>query len=108
MVSDDKSRDKMNPQDNKTYLRPEDVKLAEADKVLARLNTAATAEEIANDIIAFTGDRIISIRVAQGILDTRERLGGLKDLKQVASVPGVGAKRFTIMVQAFANEGAYV
>ena len=90
----------MNAQARKAYLRPKDVNPAEAGKVLAFLNAAKTTEEIANAIITSTGERILSIRVAQKILDRQVQLGGFKDLKQVASVPGIGRRRFTEIVHA--------
>jgi len=90
----------MNPQAIKAYLRPKDVNPAKAGKVLAFLNAAKTAEEIANAIIMFTGERVLTIRAAQKILDRQVQLGGFKDLKQVASVPGIGTKRFTEIVHA--------
>jgi DNA uptake protein ComE-like DNA-binding protein len=37
-------------------------------------------------------ERLLSIRLAQKILNEREKLCGFRDLKQVATVPGIGLK----------------
>lgn len=83
----------------KKYIKPQDVSPSEAEKVLDFLNTAKTAEEIA-DAIEFPGERDVGIKVAQNILDKREELGGFKDLKQVDDVLQVGPERFTEIVIA--------
>ncbi len=93
----------MNPQAKKAYLRPKDVKPAEARKVLTFLNAAKTAKEIVG-AIEYTGEMDVGvkvgIKVAQNILNRRAQLGGFEDLKQVASVPQVGTRRFTKIVDA--------
>jgi len=81
----------------KSFITPEAVSQATAKKILSFLNTARTAEEIA-DAIEIKGERDVGIRVAQNIIDKRAQLGGFKDLKQVTAVSQVGPQRFTDLV----------
>jgi hypothetical protein len=87
----------MKPQAKRAYLKPEDVQPAEAQKVLAFLNAAKKAEEIAG-AIKIPGERDVGIKVAQNILNKRVELGRFEDLKQVDDVPQVGPERFTEIV----------
>lgn len=89
----------MNSQDKKAYLRPGDVPPAKAKRILAFLNDAAAAAEIA-DAIEFPGERDVGIRVAHNILARRAQLGGFSDLRQVAAVPQVGPERFAEIATA--------
>lgn len=85
--------------EKKKYLKPEDVQLTEAKSVLAFLNAAKTAEEIA-DAVELPAEKDVGIRVAQNILDRRAQLGGFKDLKQIYAVSQVGPERFSEIVNA--------
>ena len=58
---------------------------------------AKTAEEIA-EAVEIAHERDVGVRVAQRILDRREKLGGFTSLQQVADVPQVGPERFTEIV----------
>lgn len=80
-------------------IKPEDVQMKKAKKILSFLNAAKTANEIA-DAIEFPGERDVGIKVARNILDRRQELGGFKNIKQVADVPQVGPERFTEIVDA--------
>ncbi len=68
---------------NETFLKASDVEPTRAKKALAFLNAAKTAEEIAATI-EFPGEKDVGIKVAQNILAKRQRLGGFKELRQVA------------------------
>jgi hypothetical protein len=84
----------------KHYIRPEDLSADETQKVLQFLNSAQTAEEIA-DTVEFPGELNVGIRVGQRILDKRTDLGGqFSNLKQVADIPYVGPERFTEIVSS--------
>lgn len=89
----------MNSQAKKAYLKPEEVEPAKAKRVLAFLNAAAAASEIA-EAVEFPGERDVGIGVAHSILARRAQLGGFKNLRQVAAVPQVGPERFTEIVNA--------
>ena len=82
---------------NKAYLRLQDIKPAEARRVLAFLNTVRTAGEIV-DAVKLVGGRDVGIKVAQNVLNRRAQLGGFTDLKQVISVSQVGTERFTKII----------
>ena len=68
-------------------------------KVLSFLNTARSAEEIAR-AIEIKGERDIGVKIAESLLDRRERLGGFQSLDQVAATPQVGEARFSQIVKA--------
>lgn len=81
----------------KIYLKPEDVKPADARKVLAFLNAAQTPEEIAA-AVEIAEELDVGVRIARRILERRRALGGFTELRQVADVPLVGPERFTEIV----------
>jgi hypothetical protein len=79
------------------YIGPEDVSPADALKVLVFLNSAQTAEQIA-EAVEIPGERDVGIRVARRILNRRQELGAFSSLQQVADVPQVGPERFTEII----------
>ena len=79
------------------YIKPEDVSIENIQRVLDFLNSAQSAEEIA-DTVEIPGERDVGIRVGQHILDRRKELGKFTDIQQVADVPQVGPERFTEIV----------
>lgn len=79
------------------HIKPEDVSLQVAQKVLDFLNTAKSAEEIA-DAVEIPDERDVGIIVAQHILDRRKELSKFTNLEQVADVRQVGPERFTEIV----------
>lgn len=83
-------------------IRPEDVSTVDARKVLAFLNAAQTAEQIA-ETVEFIDERDVGIRVAQRLLERRQELGTFMNLQQVAEVPQVGPERFTEIVTALSG-----
>jgi serine/threonine-protein kinase len=83
----------------KKYIKPEDVPEEEAKRVLDFLNSAKTAKEIA-DAVKFSEERDVGVKIAQHILNARAKLGGFTHLKQVDSIPQVGHKRFSDIVNA--------
>ncbi len=68
-------------------------------KVLSFLNAAQSAKEIAS-AVEFKGERDVGIKVAESLLDRRARLGGFRNLNQVAGTPQVGDVRFNQIVDA--------
>ena len=89
----------MNNQPEKIRVSPQEVEPTKTSRILAFLNAAQTAQEIA-DSVEFPGERDVGIRVAQNILDKRTQLGGFKNLSQVAAVRQVGQARFADLVTA--------
>jgi DNA uptake protein ComE-like DNA-binding protein len=76
-------------------LEPTDLTPAQAARVLALLNSAASAQALA-DAIEIPGELDIGVRLAQRLLDARAALGGrFTELAQVRAVRLIGAERFT-------------
>lgn len=84
------------------YITPEEVSTLDARKVLSFLNSATTAQEIA-DAVELPMERDVGIRVGQRILQRRAELGGFTMLQQVAEVPQVGPERFTEIILALSR-----
>jgi hypothetical protein len=82
----------------KHYIRPEDVSAHDAGKVLDFLNSAQSAEQIA-ETIEIPGEPDVGLGVAQRILDRRKALGNsFTSLEQIAAIPYVGPERFTEII----------
>jgi hypothetical protein len=85
-----------------SYLLPEDVAPADAQLVLAFLNRAASAREIA-DAVEFPRELDVGVRIAQRILDQRAALGSFTTLEQLYAVPMIGPERFTEIVVSLSS-----
>ena len=85
------------------YLEPNNVTSEEASKILDRLNSLNSAVEIMNTIGTYAGQRVIGFRIAQRILNAKMQAGKFRDLNQVATVPGIGYKRFIIIMSALSD-----
>ena len=84
----------------KTYILPEQLSATEISQVLATLNNAASAEDLAA-AVEFPNELDLGVRVAQRIINRREELGGgFSAIQQLADVPLVGPERFTEIVAA--------
>ncbi len=81
------------------YANLQEIAKSTSGKVLSFLNTVQSAEEIAS-AVEFKGERDVGMKIAQNILDWRARLGGFKDLSEVAATPQVGDVRFSQIVSA--------
>ena len=86
-----------------TSLRPRDIDSIIVVKVLTLLNSLNTPKAMKNAITMRAGERVLSIRISQRILNKREELGRFEDLKQVAAVPGIGIKKFNAIIYAFGD-----
>ncbi len=93
----------MNGQGFQVYSQLKNVNSETASRILDRLNSLNSAEEIASVVAAYAGQRVLSIRIAQRILGTKEELGRFQELKQVATVPGIGTKRITSIINALGD-----
>jgi DNA uptake protein ComE-like DNA-binding protein len=81
-------------------IRPEDVAEADASKVLAFLNGAATAQAFA-DGIELPNEPDIGLRLGEHLLERRAELGGsFTTLDQILTVKLIGPVRFTRIVRA--------
>ena len=90
----------MNGQCFHLYSGLKNVNSETSSKILDRLNSLNSAEEIASVVATYAGQRVLSIRIAQRILSMKEELGRFQDLQQVAAVPGIGTRRFTSIINA--------
>jgi hypothetical protein len=91
---------KMNSQGFHVYWWPKSISSQTSTKILGRLNSLNSAEELASVVATYAGRRVLSIRIAQRIFGIKEQLGRFQDLRQVAAVPGIGTKRFTSIINA--------
>jgi hypothetical protein len=91
----------MNGQGFQVYWGLKNVNLETSSKILDRLNSLNSAEEISSVVATYAGRRVLSIRIAQRICSMKEELGRFQDLQQVAVVPGIGPKKFTSIINAF-------
>lgn len=82
------------------YLEPADLSASQAERILAFLNGAKSAQEIA-DAVEFPGELDIGIKLAERLLKARAEHGGLfASLEQVRHVPQIGPERFTELCAA--------
>jgi len=84
------------------YLLPENVPPSDATMVLAFLNAATSAEEIAT-AVELPDELDIGLRIAARILARRDQLGEFTSLQQVYAVPYVGPERFTELVTSLST-----
>jgi hypothetical protein len=90
----------MNGQSFHVYWWPKNINSETSSKILDRLNSLNSAEEVVRVVAAYAGQRVLSVRIAQRIFGVKEELGRFQDLQQVAAVPGIGTKRFTSILNA--------
>lgn len=85
-----------------SFVKPGDVGLKDAQRILAFINKAKSAEEIA-EAVGRGDERGVGLAVAQNLLDKRQELGGFGTLEQVADVPQVGRERFAEIVTSLGS-----
>jgi len=93
----------MNGQSFHVYWWPKNINSETSSKILDRLNSLNSAEEVVRVVAAYAGQRVLSVRIAQRIFGVKEELGRFQDLQQVAAVPGIGTKRFTSILNALGD-----
>jgi hypothetical protein len=77
------------------FIAPADLSAAQAQQVLAALNQASSAQQLA-DRIELPGEPDIGIKLAERLLRARTAAGGqFSTLEQIAAVPLIGPERFT-------------
>ena len=82
---------------------PRNITLERADRILNRLNSLNSADEIMSALKTYSGQKVLGMRIAQRILKTRAEVGKFDDLKQIALVPGIGLLRFSAILQALCD-----
>jgi len=93
----------MNGQGFQVYWWLKNVNSETSSKILDRLNSLNSAEEIASVVATYAGQRVLSIRIAHRLFSMKEELGRFQDLQQLAAVPGIGAKKFTSIINALGD-----
>ena len=93
----------MNGQRFQVHWGLKNVNSETSSKILDRLNSLNSAEEIASVVATYAGQRVLSIRIAQRIFGAKEELGRFQKLQQVAAVPGIGIKKFTSIINALGD-----
>ncbi len=92
----------------KNSIKPEDVSPIDAEKVFEFLNSAQTAEEIAQRI-EFPDELDIGEKLATRILIGRDAVGGeFTSLQQIANIPYIGSERFTEIIAALTDHPLYI
>jgi len=102
------NKSKMNRQIFQIYLEPNNITLEKSNRILDRLNSLNSATEIMNAVGSYMGQRVLSHRIAQRILKAKMQSGKFRDLNQVATVPGIGYKRFTNIMSALNDSTSIV
>ena len=84
-------------------IQPHAVSPADAAKILAVLNSAQNARELAA-AIELPNEPDVGLRLATHLLERRAQLGTFTTLDQLLAVPGIGPVRFTRIVRAILGD----
>jgi len=87
----------------KTYLKPRDIPREKAAKILSKLNSFDSAEQLEKGIQGHTQQMILTAGDTQRILHARKQLGKFQELRQVSTIYRIGAKKFDFIVRALSN-----
>jgi hypothetical protein len=76
------------------YPVPKDITPEQARKILDRLNSLTTEQQIANAVGRYAGRKVIDRDIPRNILKWKSEFGTFKDLQQLAATPKIGPARF--------------
>jgi hypothetical protein len=85
------------------YQVPGNITPEQAEKILDRLNSLNTEEEILNMVRMYAGQGIVGKKIARSILNWKKEFGTFRDLQQLAATPRVGSGRFAIILFSLCN-----
>jgi hypothetical protein len=85
------------------YLGTDNVDSEYTGKILGRLNSLNSAEEVMKAIGTYGGQNIFGMVMAQRILKTKARIGQFRDLNQLATLPGIGPKKLSLLMAALGD-----
>ena len=85
------------------YLRPRNIPPEEASRILDRLNSLSSAEQLENVVNKHAKKKILTTGDAQRILHEKAQLVEFQDLQQVTCVRTIGAEKFDAIVRALSN-----
>ncbi|MFC1910112.1 hypothetical protein ACFLXC_02315 [Chloroflexota bacterium] len=84
---------------DKPYLKPKDISSRDATMILNRLNSINSTEQLQNTFMKHCKQLLLNAGDVRQILDSKEELGEFQNLKQVAAVRRIGAKKFDLIVR---------
>ncbi len=82
------------------YLKPGDIYPAEAQKILSRLNSFDSPDQLKTAVEKKAKQIVLSAHDARNIINTKTERGQFQDLREVATVLRIGAKKFDTIVRA--------
>ncbi len=85
------------------YLKPADISPKKAAKILSRLNSFDSAEQLKRAILKHTNKMVLTTGDAQRILRSKAESGEFQDLRHVAAVQKIGVKKFDFIVRTLSN-----
>jgi len=85
------------------YLEQNTLTSEETITILDKLNSLNSAAEIKKALSTYTGQRIFGDRIAQRLFDTKVHINKFRSLNQIATVPGIGRKRFKAILSILAD-----
>ncbi len=88
------------------HLRPKDIPARKAEVILRKLNSFVSVQQLMNAIRKQTEQSILGSADAQRILHSREELGGFRNLRDLATVRKIGAKKFDLIARALSEPNA--
>ncbi len=85
------------------YVKPQDIPPHKAAKILSKLNSFDSGEQLMSLIGKDATRMILSPTDAKRILRKKQDLGEFRDLRQVKAVRGVGPKKFNFIVNVLSG-----
>ena len=66
--------------------------------ILDKLNSFNSVSEINSALNAYSGRKIFSDVIAKRLFNTKVQINKFKSLNQIATIPGIGRKKFNALV----------
>jgi hypothetical protein len=85
------------------YLGTDNIDSEHTGKILGRLNCLNSAEEVMKAIGKYSGQSIFGMVMAQRIFKAKTRIGQFRDLNQLATLPGIGPKKLSLLMAALGD-----
>ncbi len=87
------------------YLGSDEVNPDKASKILSKINSLNSVGEVMAAIETNTGQNGFAVGTAVRIVEAKMKFGKFQNLNQVATMPGIGRKKFGLLVSAFCDTG---
>ncbi len=85
------------------YLGPEHVDPDRANKILDKINSLSSPNEMMDLIAKNIGRSGFAQGTAQRIFDAKAKVGKFQNLNQVATMHGIGRKKFGLLISALGD-----